>query len=101
MAANHSYYPPNVAIDGYVANTLSTVQILGIFTSTLTSILVPCFLLIRRVRPALSAAETATALWFVLCGVIHLGLEGMFSTFLLRPSVNPRQNKNGNNELKG
>ncbi|KAJ4165099.1 hypothetical protein LMH87_006746 [Akanthomyces muscarius] len=79
MAANHSYYPPSVAIDGYVANTLSTVQILGIFTSTLTSILVPCFLLIRRVRPSLAAAETATALWFVLCGVIHLGLEGHYA----------------------
>ncbi|XWW95263.1 hypothetical protein V2A60_003218 [Cordyceps javanica] len=78
-AANHSYYPPKVVIDGYVANTLSTVQILGIFTSTLASILVPCFFLIRRVRPSLPAGEMATALWFVLCGVIHLGLEGHYA----------------------
>ncbi|PMB70991.1 3-beta-hydroxysteroid-Delta(8),Delta(7)-isomerase [Beauveria bassiana] len=72
---NYSYYPPNVVIDGYVANTLSTTQILAIFTSTLASVLVPCFLLIRRVRPSIPISELATALWFVLCGVIHLGLE--------------------------
>ncbi|EGX89335.1 3-beta-hydroxysteroid-Delta(8),Delta(7)-isomerase [Cordyceps militaris CM01] len=79
MAANHSYYPPNVAIDGYVANTLSTVQILAIFTTTLASILVPCFCLIRRARPSIPTADMATALWFVLCGVIHLGLEGHYA----------------------
>lgn len=79
--ANHSYYPPNVVIDGYVANTLSTAQILAIFSSTLASILVPCFFLIRRARPSISTADLATALWFVLCGVIHLGLEGMSSRF--------------------
>ncbi|OAQ98002.1 hypothetical protein LLEC1_05697 [Akanthomyces lecanii] len=86
MAANHSYYPPSVAIDGYVANTLSTVQILGIFASTLASVLLPCFLLIRRARQSLSTAETASALWFVLCGVIHLGLEGMFCFLFLHVS---------------
>ncbi|EJP65814.1 3-beta-hydroxysteroid-Delta(8), Delta(7)-isomerase [Beauveria bassiana ARSEF 2860] len=76
---NYSYYPPNVVIDGYVANTLSTTQILAIFTSTLASVLVPCFLLIRRVRPSIPTSELATALWFVLCGVIHLGLEGHYA----------------------
>ncbi|KAJ3475981.1 hypothetical protein NLG97_g9280 [Lecanicillium saksenae] len=79
MDTNHSYYPPGVAIAGYVPNTLSTVQILAIFTSTLTSVLAPCYFLIRRVRPSISTAEMATALWFVLCGVIHLGLEGHYA----------------------
>lgn len=74
----HSYYPPNVRIQGYVPNTLSTIQILAIFTSTLSSILIPCFFLIRRIRPTIPKTEMATALWFVLCGVIHLGLEGTY-----------------------
>ncbi|OAA62184.1 3-beta-hydroxysteroid-Delta(8),Delta(7)-isomerase [Cordyceps fumosorosea ARSEF 2679] len=78
-SANHSYYPPNVVIDGYVANTLSTAQILAIFTTTLTAILGSCFVLIRRARPSMPATEVATALWFVLCGVIHLGLEGHYA----------------------
>lgn len=77
---NHRYYPPGVPIQDYLANTLSTIQILAIFTSTLSAILLPCYLLIRRARPTIPTAEMATALWFVLCGVIHLGLEGKILT---------------------
>lgn len=77
----HSYYPPRVIIHGYVENTLSTPQILALFVSTLTSILLPCSMLIRRLRPAISTSQLSTALWFILCGVIHLGLEGSHHLF--------------------
>lgn len=94
---NHSYYPPGVVIAGYVPNTLSTLQILAIFTTTLTSILVPCYFLIRRVRPAISTADMAAALWFVLCGVIHLGLEGRFTKHAHSMEKKKKGKKNGEN----
>jgi hypothetical protein len=78
----HPYYPLGVTIPGYVAKILTTQEILGIFTATCLSILVPTWLYIRHVRPNLSASQVSTALWFVLCGFIHLGLEGKFQYHL-------------------
>ncbi|KAH6658516.1 3-beta-hydroxysteroid-Delta(8),Delta(7)-isomerase [Truncatella angustata] len=75
----HPYYPLGVVITGFVAKTLSTVEILSIFTATCLSILVPTWAYIRRYRPHLSLGDRSIALWFVLCGSIHLGLEGYFA----------------------
>ncbi|KAI1371092.1 emopamil binding protein [Hypoxylon crocopeplum] len=77
----HPYYPIGVVITGYVAKTLSTLEILGIFTVTCLSILAPTLLYIRRTRPHLPSGDVLTALWFVLCGSIHLGLEGYFAFY--------------------
>ncbi|KAI1117102.1 emopamil binding protein [Nemania sp. NC0429] len=75
----HPYYPLGVAIPGYVANALTTREILAIFTTTCLGILIPTCLYIRRARRDLPASEVFTVLWFVLCGFIHLGLEGYFA----------------------
>jgi cholestenol delta-isomerase len=75
-AALHPYYPLGVAIPGYVAKVLTTQEILGIFTTTCLGILIPTWLYIRHSRHDLPSSEVLTALWFVLCGFIHLGLEG-------------------------
>ncbi|RYC66049.1 hypothetical protein CHU98_g143 [Xylaria longipes] len=75
----HPYYPLGVVIPGYVAKVLTTQEILAIFTSTCLGILVPTWLYIRHTRSDLSSSEVFTALWFVLCGSIHLGLEGYFA----------------------
>ncbi|KAI2628514.1 3-beta-hydroxysteroid-Delta(8),Delta(7)-isomerase [Hypoxylon sp. NC1633] len=75
----HPYYPVGVVISGYVAKTLSTLEILGIFTATCLSILIPTWLFIRHTRRDLAFGDGLTALWFVLCGFIHLGLEGYFA----------------------
>ncbi|RMZ77925.1 hypothetical protein DV738_g4109, partial [Chaetothyriales sp. CBS 135597] len=75
----HAYYPPGVAISNYVANTLSTTTILALFALTCSAMLVPSYLVIKRMRPSLPTSEVATALWFILCGCIHTGLEGHFS----------------------
>lgn len=74
----HPYYPLGVVITDYVAKTRSTPEILAIFVATCTSILAPTWLLVRRNRPTLPASELATVLWFVLCGSIHIGLEGQY-----------------------
>ncbi|KAJ8121913.1 hypothetical protein ONZ43_g1756 [Nemania bipapillata] len=75
----HPYYPLGVAIPGYVAKTLTTQEILAIFTATCLGILIPTWLYIRHIRRDLPSSEVLTALWFVLCGFIHLGLEGYFA----------------------
>lgn len=72
----HPYYPLGVAIPSYVANTLSTQEILAIFSSVCGCILLPTWHFTRRFRPDLPANQIFTVLWFVLCGFIHLGLEG-------------------------
>lgn len=79
----HPYYPLGAVIAGYVAPTLSTPEILAIFTVTCVSILVPTWLYINYTRPDLPRGHIAVALWFVLCGCIHLGLEGTQEVDLL------------------
>lgn len=72
----HPYHPLGVSIPDYAANTLSTVQILAIFSATCLSILAPTWFYAKRSRPDLATGQALTVLWFVLCGFIHLGLEG-------------------------
>lgn len=76
VTATHPYYPLGVDIPGYVANTLSTQTILAIFSTACAGALLPALFLIRRAAPKLSTADLTTAMWFVLCGCIHLVLEG-------------------------
>ena len=82
---DHPFYPLGIALPGYIANEMSTIQILGIFAATCVSVLLPTLVAINRKRPDLPKRELWAALWFVLCGCIHLILEGLFilSLFLL------------------
>lgn len=77
-AALHPYYPLGVVIPGYVAPSLSTVEILTKFTLTCLSILLPTGLFVYSRKRPLSRQDAVATLWFVLCGFIHLGLEGMY-----------------------
>lgn len=78
---SHPYYPLDLEFPDYVPNTLSTISILLIFFFTLSAVLAPMHVFIRRYNPKLPLSEVATALWFVLCGIIHLGLEGSYTLF--------------------
>ncbi|PHH63641.1 hypothetical protein CDD81_5622 [Ophiocordyceps australis] len=75
----HPYYPLGVSIPDYTPKTLNTRTILAIFVTACSGVLVPAFILIRRARPSLSTSEVATAMWFLLCGFIHVVLEGNFA----------------------
>ncbi|KAI0554203.1 3-beta-hydroxysteroid-Delta(8),Delta(7)-isomerase [Xylaria curta] len=75
----HPYYPLGAVIPGYVAKILTTQEILAIFVTTCLGILIPAWLYIRHARGDLPSGEVFIALWFVLCGSIHLGLEGYFA----------------------
>lgn len=72
----HPFYPLGVVVPGYVANTMSATVILSIFYATCATILGVAYVLTRRAQRTLTTGETWTALWFVLCGTIHLFLEG-------------------------
>ncbi|KAK7734002.1 hypothetical protein SLS53_007997 [Cytospora paraplurivora] len=72
----HPYYPLGIVIADYVAPTLSTLEILAIFTVTCLSILTPTWFYVRRQKHRIDGKDAAATLWFVLCGFIHLGLEG-------------------------
>lgn len=76
-AALHPYYPLGVVIPGYVAPSLSTLEILTKFSLTCLSILIPTWLFVYSRKRSISRSDTVATLWFVLCGFIHLGLEGM------------------------
>lgn len=74
----HPYYPLGVVIPGYVAPSMSTVEILAKFTLTCLSILLPTFVFVYSRKRPISRPDTVATLWFVLCGFIHLGLEGIY-----------------------
>ncbi|KAK7987486.1 hypothetical protein PG989_007801 [Apiospora arundinis] len=76
---NTRFTPLGIALPGYIANEMSTIQILGIFAATCASVMLPTLLAISRKRPDLPKRELSTAMWFVLCGCIHLILEGYFA----------------------
>lgn len=66
---------------GYVENTLTTPVILLYFSGLCAAVLLPAFLLIKRAGPGLSRGELSTAMWFVLCGYIHLVVEVSLDMF--------------------
>lgn len=74
MTAPHHYYPLGVVLPGYTPNTLTTPTLLAIFGTACVAALVPAYAVLRRAK--LSSGEVAAAMWFVLCGCIHLVLEG-------------------------
>lgn len=79
MTTDTPYYPLGVTIVDYVPNTMSTGEILLFFSGTLALVLVPAFMLARRLQ--LSRYETWSMLWFILSGLIHLVLEGTSPPF--------------------
>lgn len=85
----HPYHPLGVAIPGYVANKMATVTILAYFAVGCSLVLgatavvvrkyaVPRYAAKGREAGRISTGEVATAMWFVLCGFIHIGMEGEF-----------------------
>lgn len=88
--ALHPYYPLGVVIPGYVAPSLSTLEILTKFTLTCLSILIPTWVFVYSRKRPISRQDTVATLWFVLCGFIHLGLEGTFKFFPCSPHPRSR-----------
>jgi cholestenol Delta-isomerase len=75
----HPYYPTEIEIVGYIANTMTVPMLLASFAGGCTVIFGITYLIVKRVRPSISNADLATILWFVLCGCIHTFFEGYFA----------------------
>jgi cholestenol Delta-isomerase len=72
----HPYFPVGVNIPDYVANEMTTVEIMSMFAVGCVAILLIAYSASRKIRPNLANIDLATTLWFVLSGSIHLGMEG-------------------------
>lgn len=72
----HPYHPVAAEIPSYLANTLSVPTLLATFFTGCAAILGTAYKLIKWRQPSLSRGNMATALWFTLCGFIHLFFEG-------------------------
>ncbi|SPO06400.1 related to emopamil-binding protein [Cephalotrichum gorgonifer] len=80
---SHPYYPQGAVVDNYVANTLSAPILYVIFAICTFTVLGGTHRIIRHSRPNMPIWEAAAAMWFVLCGFIHLFFEGYFSVHFL------------------
>jgi cholestenol delta-isomerase len=79
MAA-HPYYPPDAVIPGYRANTWPAAALAGVFAAASAAVVATTLLVVGRARPALSRADRATVVWFVLSGCIHVVFEGKIAS---------------------
>ena len=76
---SHPYYPKILVLPHYVAPTLTTVPLLGIFFSVVGAILLASWAISKRYNSSLSIQHRLIYLWFVLCGFIHFFFEGYFA----------------------
>ncbi|KAK9414171.1 putative Emopamil binding protein-domain-containing protein [Seiridium unicorne] len=74
----HPYYPLDVEIPHYVANTTPVPVLLAALAGMLGSVLLATSTLALRFNPGLTRGELVVFCWFVLCGSLHCFFEGYF-----------------------
>ncbi|KAF9282355.1 hypothetical protein BGZ68_006049 [Mortierella alpina] len=79
----HPYYPLGLVLDHYVPNTYSMQDTLTLLFGTFGAITVGALTLSyqRRHSTIKGVGNQLTFLWFVMCGFIHLFLEGYFGIY--------------------
>jgi hypothetical protein len=63
----HPYCPREVAIPGYVENSLSVSTLLATFATAEAVLLTSTYFAVKRWRPSITPPDLLTVLWFVLC----------------------------------
>ncbi|KAF9967383.1 hypothetical protein BGZ70_009781 [Mortierella alpina] len=76
----HPYYPQDLVLNHYVANTYTVPQILGCVSIAFSTIAVMAAALAYQRRQSTLKGRRAqwTFFWFFLCGMIHTVFEGYF-----------------------
>ncbi|KAL2194197.1 Emopamil-binding protein [Corynascus similis CBS 632.67] len=77
--ANHPYYPPGLALPGFVPNDISVPVLLTSFAGAAGFVVWVTSVLARTIQPRISKANLLTTMWFMLCGCIHFFFEGYFA----------------------
>ncbi|TQS33992.1 hypothetical protein Golomagni_05644 [Golovinomyces magnicellulatus] len=79
LGHSHPYYPIGVAIPQYVSNTMDAFTLVTYFGIGVVSIFVATYVLAIRTRPTIGTGDLLCAMWWAMCGFIHLFFEGYFS----------------------
>ena len=74
---SHPYYPKDIILPHYKPNVSSTAEVLAVFFVVIGIVL----LVTWKFSSRLKTGERLKICWFVMCGVIHMVLEGYFSVF--------------------
>ncbi|KAK9712273.1 hypothetical protein K7432_007248 [Basidiobolus ranarum] len=77
---SHPYYPRDLLLPHYVANTLGMDYILSVVFSTFGIILLAAGALIIK-KKQVSAGDRLVFMWCVISGCIHMFLEGYFAVY--------------------
>eukprot|EP00899_Mesostigma_viride_P022943 jgi/Mesvir1/3833/Mv19799-RA.1 len=75
--ALHPYYPVDLTLEGFAPISWSVYELLGTFFAVAGVICVVTWIV--SARAGLGFLDKLLMCWFVLCGVIHCALEGMFA----------------------
>ncbi|KAE8453296.1 hypothetical protein EG329_011363 [Mollisiaceae sp. DMI_Dod_QoI] len=79
----HPYYPLDIEIIGYIVNDKDTFALVSVFATGCAVIFTTTYLIVKKTSPRLSLSDFWTVIWFVMCGFIHVLIEGYYSlTFL-------------------
>ena len=65
LDTNHSFYPLEIVIPGYVENDLSVVQLLAIFGAVWATVIISTAAAIGQYVPDLNSEDRTSVLWFV------------------------------------
>ncbi|KAK4099149.1 Emopamil-binding protein [Parathielavia hyrcaniae] len=77
--ADHPYFPPDLDLPGYTPNQIGVPILLASFAGAVGFACSVTSVVARTVRPGISKGQLLTAMWFVVCGCIHLFFEGYFA----------------------
>ncbi|KAK3581259.1 hypothetical protein CHS0354_032985 [Potamilus streckersoni] len=79
ISRDHPYFPRELNIPNYIPNSSSIVELLGIFFGLAAVVLLGTW--VYTTRRKFPITDRLKLCWFVMCGFIHLILEGYFSLF--------------------
>ena len=74
---SHPYFPRDILLPYYKPNVSSTAEILAVFFGVTGLVILAAWRLSRR-QPT---GVRVKLCWFVVCGLIHMVLEGYFCVF--------------------
>ncbi|RDD46030.1 3-beta-hydroxysteroid-Delta(8),Delta(7)-isomerase [Trichoplax sp. H2] len=78
---SHPYHPKDLVIPHYKPNDITALDILTVMFSGFGVVFVGALLISSGARRRLSFLDKLSFSWFVLCGFIHMIIEGYFSLY--------------------